>query len=278
MPTRILICNNRYISYFDAMSIENTIPQTTALEEKKTIYQYQRPGKDKYPPHLDVIPTMEQTVPWKIFNAVGLSDAASLLPRIVPDTFLGDLGSAAQSTFLDVIDGEPWRGPTIADVEGRNHYDKQSGTDIERGANIGDLPDWYSDARFAQQQFTGTNPTTITRAHDSLILNIKTAANAQGLTAVLELLTSTHPDDLYVQDCRYFRRACGYGPNDVMIDEDKLGNRFSCAAISLFHLNPDGQLHPLAICTDYKGAMEKSVMIFNKRLSPSDSTASEKED
>ena len=269
---------NSYISYFGAMSMENTIPQTIPFEEKKSIYQYQPPGKDNYPPHLDAIPTKDQTVPWKIFNAVGLLDAASLLPKIVPDTFLGDVGSTAQSIFLDGIDGEPWRGPTIADVERRNKYDKQSGTDIERGANIGDLPDWYSDARFAQQQFTGTNPTTITRASAARISEFKTAANAQGLTAIVKLLTSTDPEDLYIQDCSYFREACGYQTDDVMIDEDKLGNRFSCAAVSLFHLNSDGQLHPLAICTDYMVSMEKSVVIFNKRLSPTDSTASEKED
>jgi len=36
------------------------------------------------------------------------------------------------------------------------------GTDIEAGRNIGLLPDWFSDRRFADQSFTGTNPTTIT--------------------------------------------------------------------------------------------------------------------
>ena len=205
-------------------------------------------------------------------------DATSLLPKIVPDTFLGDLGNAAQSTFLDVINGEPWRGPTIADVERRNKYDKQSGTDIERRANIGDLSDWYSDARFAQQQFTGTNPTTIARARDSFIMDVGIAAYHQGLKAVVKFLSSTAHEDLYAQDCSYFRKACGYGPNDVMVDEGTMGNRFSCATISLFHLNPDGQLHPLAICIDYKGDLDESVIIFNKRLSPSDSTASEKED
>ena len=260
------------------MSIENTIPQTISSEEKKSIYRYQRLRKDSYPPHLDVIPTKDQTVPWKIFNAVGLMDATSLLPIIVPDTFLGDLGSAAQSTFLDVINGEPWRGPTIADVERRNNYDKQSGTDIERGANIGDVSDWYSDARFAQQQFTGTNPTTIARARNSFIMNVEIAAYHQGLTAVVKFLTSAAHEDLYVQYCSYFRKACDYGPNDVMVDEGKLGNRLNCATISLFHLNANGQLHPLAIFTDYNGDLDESVIIFNKQLSPSNCTASEKED
>ena len=258
--------------------MESTIPQTIPFEEKRSIYQYQSPTKDNYPPHLDVIPTKDQTVPWKIFNAVGLLDAASLLPKIVPDTFLGAVGSDIQSTFLDAIDGEPWRGPTIADVERRNKYDKQSGTDIERGANIGDIPDWYSDAKFAQQQFTGTNPTTITRAPAERIAEFKAAAQTQGLKSTEKLITSTDPKDLYIQDCSYFRDACGYQADDVMMDDDKLGNRFSCAAVSLFHLNSDGRLHPLAICTDYKVSMQKSIVMFNKRLSPSDSTASEKED
>ena len=260
------------------MGFESTIPQTIPFEEKMSIYNYQSPTKDSYPPHLDVIPTEDQTLPWKIFNVVGLLDAASLLPKIVPNTFIGKIASEIQASFLNVIDGKPEEGPMIADVEKRNKHDRQSGTDIERGANIGDYDDWYSDARFAQQQFTGTNPTTITRASAAQIADFKAAADTQGLKAVVQLLDSADPRDLYVQDCSYFREASGLQPDDVMMDPDPLGNRFGCAAVSLFQLNADGRLHPLAICTDYKVSMDKSIVVFNKRLRPSDSTASEKED
>ena len=63
-----------------------------------------------------------------------------------------------------------------------------------------------------------------------------------------------------------------------MICEDPYGNRFCCAAVSLFQLNSDGKLHPLAICVDYKVDMKSSVVIFNKRLNPSDISPPEKED
>jgi hypothetical protein len=209
---------------------------------------------------------------------VGLLDAASLLPKIVPNTFIGKVAHEIQASFLNVINGRPEEGPKIADVERRNKTDRQSGTDIERGANIGDYADWYSDARFAQQQFTGTNPTTITSASTARIAEFKAAADVQGLKAMVKLLTSADPKDLYVQDCSYFREALGLQPDDVMMDPDPVGNRFGCAAISLFQLNSDGRLHPLAICTDYKVSMDKSIVVFNKRLHPSDSTATEQED
>lgn len=267
-----------YISYFDAIAIESTIPQTIPFEEKASRYRYQPAGKDKYPPHLDVIPTKDETPIWQIFNAIGLLDAASLLPKIIPKTFLGRIANDIQSTLLDIVDGEPQKGPKIAYVERRNKYDRQSGTDIERGANIAsDYDDWYSDARFAQQQFTGTNPTTLTIVTPKLYNEFKAAATAQGLKDVVSLLESAEKD-LYVQDCSYFREAAGLQPDDVMISEDPYGNRFGCAAVSLFLLHPHGQLHPLAICVDYKATMDKSVVIFNKRLLASDVSPPEKED
>lgn len=267
----------RYISYFDAIAIESTIPRTIPFEEKASKYRYQASGKDKYPPHLDVIPNQDETPLWQIFNAIGLLDAASLLPKIVPKNFLGRIASDIQSTLLNVVDGEPQKGPAIADIERRNKYDRQSGTDVERGANIGDYDDWYADARFAQQQFTGTNPTTLTTIPAKLLDEFKAAATVQSLDAMVSVLESVEKD-LYVQDCSYFRNAAGLGPDDVMISEDPYGNRFCCAAVSLFQLNSDGKLHPLAICVDYKVDMKSSVVIFNKRLNPSDVNPPEKED
>ena len=209
---------------------------------------------------------------------LGLVDVATILPKIVPKTFIGRIASDIQTALLDVIDGEPQKGPTIADVERRNRYDRQSGTDIERGANIGDLDDWYSDARYAQQQFSGTNPTTITTVSPKLLDEFKAAAASQNLEDVSTLLESTDINDLYVQDCSYFREAAGVQPNDVLISEDDTGNRFCCAAVSLFQLHTDGRLHPLAICIDYKVDMKHSIVIFNKRLDPSNNIPPEKED
>jgi len=54
------------------MGVESEIPQNIPFEEKYSLYRYQDPGTDKYPPHLDIIPTKDQTSLFKIFNALGL--------------------------------------------------------------------------------------------------------------------------------------------------------------------------------------------------------------
>jgi hypothetical protein len=43
-------------------------------------------------------------------------------------------------------------------------------------------------------------------------------------------------------------------------------SRWACAAVTLFQLDATGTLHPLAIVIEYKGTMEDSVVIYNKRL------------
>lgn len=89
-----------------------------------------------------------------------------LIGKIIPfkNDFLQQASDALWKLGRELVGirGEPYEGVTIVDAEKRNRFDCKSGTDIMRGANIGDLNDWYSDARFAQQQFTGTNPNTIT--------------------------------------------------------------------------------------------------------------------
>jgi hypothetical protein len=50
---------------------------------------------------------------------------------------------------------------TISAMEARNKQLRSEGKDVFVQPNIGDRPDWYCDAVFAQQQFTGPNPTII---------------------------------------------------------------------------------------------------------------------
>ena len=242
------------------------------------MYWYQSPTKDKYPPHLDIVPASDHVYQWTLFNKLGLLGVTTLLPKIVPDTFLGKVSQGIQHKFLDFIHGKAEYGVTIADIEKQNHEMRKTGTDIMQGANIGDYDDWYSDARYAQQQFTGVNPTTITLASTEWISRFRAAAKYQGLQKVEELFASAESKSFYIQDCSYFRQAIKVAPDDTMISEQGTGNRFACAAISLFHLTSEGLLHPLGIVCDYKGSMENSVTIFNKRLSPSDSTSSEAKD
>lgn len=166
-------------------------------------------------------------------------------------------------------------GPRQRDVKttvNRLYYDPKLIFD-----DAGDYDDWYSDARFAQQQLTGVNPTTITLASKEWINRFRVAAKAQGLGKVEGLLTQTS-HSFYVQDYSYFREAIKIASDEPMVSEQSAGNRSTCAAVSLFQLSSKGVLHPLAIVCDYKGSMDNSVTIFNQRLSPEDSTASEAKD
>ena len=267
-----------YASYCDGLGIETTIPQKIPFEDKKSLYSYQAPTKDKYPPHLDIVPSQDKVYQWQLFNALGLLGIGTLLPKIVPDTFLGKVSYGLQARLLDLIHGRAEQGLTIADIEKQNREMRATGTDIMRGPNIGDYDDWYSDARFAEQQLTGVNPATIRLASGDWIERFRAAAKHQGLDQVEKLITSAEPESFYIQDCSYFREAIKLPPDETMISEQASGNRFTCASVSLFHLNADGLLHPLSIICDYKGSMEKSVTIFNKRVSPSDDVSKERTD
>ena len=135
----------------------------------------------------------------------------------------------------------------------------------------------WSDARYAQQQFTGTNPTTICQASSSWIKQFQEAAAAQGADSsqAKDFLASADSTSLYIQDYSYFREAVQVSAETPLTSGD--GIRFGCAAVILFHLGGNGQLHPIAIVVDYKGSMDKSVVIFNKRLTPIDAEAPEAE-
>lgn len=178
--------------------------------------------------------------------------------------------------FLEWAHGDPIRD-SIAGIEERNRTLRADGTDIFADPNIGDREDWYTDKVFAQQQFTGPNPTTIQRAPEEWIRLFSRAAEVQRNGGVLQILTQGLSDQsLYIQDCSYFRKAWGAPPTASMKSDD--GERFACASVTLFRLQNDGKLHPLSIIIDYKGSLDNSVVIFNKRLSPNDSTLGEAND
>ena len=252
------------------------------LPFKNDQYKFQPANSDPYPPHLDVIPRKDNESKYEIFNKLGLLEAAVLLQKIVPaKTFIGRWANDVKAIAKKIVAGEPYAGSLLRDVERNNGQAKnrKTGTDIMRGENIGDNKDWFSDARFAQQQFTGTNPTTITKASKQWIDSFVSAAQAQELLNVVErILAADKGGNLFVQDFSYFRRTLGNSvkPKDILMvagetegGEDKNeANRYMCATVSLFELNSDGRLHPLAIITDWKGSIEDSVTIFNKRIQP----------
>jgi hypothetical protein len=125
-----------------------------------------------------------------------------------------------------------------------------------------DRDDWYSDSAFAQQQFTGTNPTTLTVASGAWIQRFLKAARDDDLPEVAKLLEDD-PQSFYVQDNSYFRGAMRLNPKDALKSDD--GKRHGCASVSLYRLEPTGVLHPHAIVIDYRGDMQSSVTIFNRR-------------
>jgi hypothetical protein len=254
----------RFGSFFDVADFESAIPQDINLQAKKSLYTFQAPGSDKYPPHLAVIPPQDEVGLLEIFNAMRLADTATLFLSIIPDSILNWIHDNPEAN-------------TIAGIEARNRTLRAEQKDIFSQPNIGDRIDWYSDAVFAQQQFTGPNPTTITIASPGWIQQFQQAAKVQGNQAVVELLSAASTNgSLYVQDCSFFREAVGSSASATLQSSD--GTRFACAAVSLFQLNPDGKLHPLAIVIDYKWSIDKSVVLFNKRLHPSDPVESEATD
>jgi hypothetical protein len=191
---------------------------------------------------------------------------------------------------LSSTDG-PFVGPTIADVEKWNkdnmpgsasqgdgqqngsskEYQSQA-SDIMKGRNIGEHADWYSDAKFAQQHLSGVNPCTIETAPVDKVKAYAAEAEKQGLDKMKGLLQDGQ--DILIQDYSYFREATGLKDDDefknTVTDGTNTAYRYTGASVVIFQLHQDGRLHPLAITLDFKGSLDKSVTIFNRRLTPDD--------
>jgi hypothetical protein len=140
---------------------------------------------------------------------------------------------------------------------------------------IADRNDWYTDAAFAQQQFTGTNPTTLTVASGAWIQRFLKEAEDHVVPEVATLLDAD-PQSFYVQDNSYFRGAMRLNAKAELKSDD--GKRYACASVSLFRLESTGVLHPIAIVIDYRGDMQSSVTIFNRRTNSTRSSKFEETD
>ncbi|KAF4582409.1 hypothetical protein EYR38_002529 [Pleurotus pulmonarius] len=144
--------------------------------------------------------------------------------------------------------------------------------------NIGLRNDWHTDAVFAQQFFTGPNPTTITLASGTWMKRFTEEAASQAKREVAALFRSALPNSFYIQDFSDFRDRMGANPNEELRSEDGTRPRYGCASVTLFYLPPNGKLHPLAIIPDYKGSMAASVTLFNKRVDPADESVDQAND
>ena len=238
------------------------------------MYKWSNPSTDGYPPHLETLPAdlpADQGMA-SIFDASTLTlirKVAGAVLFIIPDTI------PPKDT--------PFEGPTIADCENWNRTHPSQKSDIMDGENIGNKADWYSDARFAQQHLSGVNPSTIQKATPEKVEAYIAEASKQGQDGMKKILSEG--TELFMQDYSYFREATGLSNEQdfqnivpEMTDPvtkqptGKMAFRFACAPIVIFQLHHDGRLHPLAITLDYKGSLDKSITLFNRRLNPDDKT------
>lgn len=261
------------------------MPRPADLDNKRDLYQWASypqdadGNADPYPPHLQTIPTKDQVDRLKIFNALGLVETGLIVKQIIPNKFIGKTAQWLLSLKNGSIGNIPDAGYTMDAFVKYNNQHRKSGTDIEQGDNLGRLADWYSDRRFADQSFTGTNPTTIEKIPQDLLAEFIDTAKRDGWDYWAKTLPGVDPASLFVQDTRYFRKAFGAKPDETLQHKEPSSDmNWACAAVTLFRLHDDGKLFPIAIVIDYKTSMKDSVTIFNKRTGPSDISVTEKND
>lgn len=242
------------------------------------MYQWSDPS-DRYPPHLDTGVNGEKIPADQKNGAPGVGqifDANEL-------NFVGAIAQAFSFIIPDNIPDKhtPYAGPSLADCEKYNIDNPSTNTGIMDSKNLGNIGDWFSDARFAQQYLSGVNPCTIETAPSGKIQTYVNEAGKQGLEGMKRLLSAGK--DLLIQDYSYFREATGVKFEQTFqnLIEDPTGNktiRYACAPVVILQLHPDGRLHPLAITIDYRGSLDNSITIFNQRLTPDDKGIDEKND
>ncbi|KXJ86478.1 lipoxygenase 1 [Microdochium bolleyi] len=259
-------------AHYNSEGFETMFPVQRTLQQKRDLYEWSNPAVDFYPPHL----LTKKDVP------IPGSDKDGTIFDPTEQAFVTQIAAAFTYIIPEKISerGTPFEGPTIADTEAYNRdpSHRSPPTDIMNGRNIGELADWYSDRRFAQQQLSGVNPCTIEKAPADRIRAFAAEASKQGNTGMQTLLDQGK--DIYMQDYSFFREAVGYTNGEPFVNvvpadlsdpkKPVFTKRFASAPIGLFQLHDDGRLHPLAITIDYKGSMDKSVTIFNRRLGPDD--------
>lgn len=176
-----------------------------------------------------------------MFNTIGLVETQVILRKITPDDD-GFHGRTKQwlleNQRAKAFGGDPETGLKIQDVVDYNRYHRKFGTDLSNGGNIGLLDDWYSDRRFANQQFTGTNPATITKASLAWIAEFSKAAKIGGYSKWVSTLSKADPTSLYVQDGSYFRKAIGVSDPEAVLRYKPPGadDNWAVGAVSLFQL------------------------------------------
>ncbi|KAI1261719.1 Lipoxygenase [Xylariaceae sp. FL1019] len=303
------LIEKKYGSFMDTANFEPTVPSPLSLDNKKQFFRF---ATDNFPPHLNLgankganadVPKLQGSSlsTGDIFNKLRLAQLTALIPSVIPKKIFcgvdfGPFGAKVGQEFAKIPFGSmgtPDKGTRIADVERYNN--KQSDKwwfqkDVFNLPNIGNLPDWYSDARFAQQFFTGTNPTTIEKAGDWVQIFIDAATDPQdkAMKAKISQRAAKSPGSLYVQDYSYIRKAAGDESVDTLrcefteiyedqgLTAEKSSYKYGVAAVCLFNLTDDGKLEPLAIIIDWRGSgkdPKDSVFIYNRELNTAEQEA-----
>jgi hypothetical protein len=263
------------------VGFEPSIAVDRKLKEQQRLYNFVAEKNAKgYPPHLELVPPIETFTNVEIFQEQGdngetnTRQLGGIIGLLAEQKF--GLATRILSLVLPIPDAVNDFNPSKSFAEIMEHH-ATSRTETKSKSSIGDLDagsehKWYSDAIFAQQSFTGINPTTIELA-GKWIPRFTAEAQRQKLEkTMVQVLKDADPSSLFVQDCSYFREAFGFAEKDQQKNIADPGGLFSgstrwgCAAVTLFQLDAQGKLHPLAIVIDYKGSMERSVTILNKRL------------
>lgn len=119
----------------DTANFEPTIPSPLTLDQKKKFFVFTDPATDRFPPHLnlaankpanaDVSKAQGSTLSAAdLFNKLRLAQLTTLLPTVIPKTFIGkvgtEIGQAAAWTAYGGM-GRPDQGTTLADVEAYNN-------------------------------------------------------------------------------------------------------------------------------------------------------------
>ena len=158
-------------------------------------YQWQEPGSTNpsYPPCLAAVPEEAKIGVLRMFDMVQLIDAAVAMSPEVPMSI---------SAYMY---GEPLP-KTLAQIEARMDRLTKQGKNIGSVRSIANRKDWYTDAVFAQQSFTGSNPTTITNATSEWVKRFMGAANSQGNKAMHTLLSTAPITTMYVEIIPMFAR------------------------------------------------------------------------
>ncbi|KAJ3873810.1 lipoxygenase [Lentinula edodes] len=216
---------------------------------------------DKYPPYMKTIPVDDRKNPLRIFDFASFAETTALL-FIRPELLWSKIRNLAPDlTICDSMQALEVHNFRLHTESRKRAKSDSNARDMYFSKNIGLRRDWYTDAAFGQQQFTGTNPTTITLAPRRWIDEFTSTAQAQGRADIISLLTEK-AESLYMQDYSDFRSSIGISPGEKIVSDGRHG----CSSVALFHLEPEGKLHPLGIVLDYKGSIEESVTIFNRRI------------